>query len=228
MPSPSPHCRTQTSTLWPAPAPPGDASCARSPRPRPSSPSTITRWSPNITVHFYTRGPRRPPAEGSADSSRPRPLRGLCECLSAASDRLAPLPPMRTLTHLGAAQRPRRALIEGLRSSARGPAIPKRGPLFRTRARYSEAGSSRPHAGPLFRSWALSSAREPAISYEGGLAHAPISRFGLLNTRRCRVASLDVRPAHGLVLHSLFALWPRGISFGPGRRWALELHSRAL
>ena len=49
-----------------------------------------------------------------------------------------------------------------------------------------------------------------------------------MNTRRCRVASLDVRPAHGLVLHSLFALWPRGISFGPGRRWALELHSRAL
>lgn len=160
------------------PAPPGDASCARSPRPRPSSPSTITRWSPNVTVHFCARGLRRPPAEGSADSGRPRPLRGLCECLSAASDRLAPLPPMRTLTHLVAAQR----------------------------ARYSEAGSSRPHAGPLFRSWALSSAREPAISYEGGLAHAPISRFGLLNTRRCRVASLDVSPARGLVLHSLFAL----------------------
>ena len=26
----------------------------------------------------------------------------------------------------------------------------------------------------------------------------------------------------------MFALWPRGISFGPGRRWALELRSRAL
>ena len=170
------------------PAPPGDASCARSPRPRPSSPSTITRWSPNVTVHFCARGLRRPPAEGSADPDRPRPLRGLCECLSAASDRLASLPPMRTLTHLVSAQRPRHALIEGL----------------------------------------LSSARRPTISYEGGLAHAPISRFGLLNTRRCRVASLDVSPARGLVLHSLFALWPRGISFGPGHRWALELHSRAL
>ena len=112
--------------------------------------------------------------------------------------------------------------------SAAPPRSYRRTPLFRTRARYSEAGSSRPHAGPLFRSWALSSAREPAISYEGGLAHAPISRFVLLNTRRCRVASLDVSPARGLVLHSLFALWPRGISFGPGGRWALELRSRAL
>ena len=112
--------------------------------------------------------------------------------------------------------------------SAAPPRSYRRTPLVRTRARYSEAGPSRPHAGPLFRSWALSSAREPAISYEGGLAHAPISRFGLLNTWRCRVASLDVRPAHGLVLHSLFALWPRGISFEPGRHWALELHSRAL
>ena len=104
----------------------------------------------------------------------------------------------------------------------------RRVPLLGTLIRYSEAGSSRPHAGPLFRSWALSSAREPAISYEGGLAHAPISRFELLNTRRCRVASLDVSPARGLVLHSLFALWPRGISFGSGHRWALELHSHAL
>ena len=26
----------------------------------------------------------------------------------------------------------------------------------------------------------------------------------------------------------MFALWPQGISFGPGHRWALELHSRAL
>ena len=156
MPSPSPHCRTRTSTLWSAPAPPGDASCARLPRPRPSSPSTITRWSPNVTVHFCARGPRRPPAEGSADSGRPRPLRGLCECLSAASDRLAPLPPMRTLTHLVAAQRPRRALIEGLLSSARGPAIPKLDPLVRTQARNSEAGPSRPHAGPLFRMRAAS------------------------------------------------------------------------
>ena len=157
MPSPSPHCRTRTSTLWPAPAPPGDASCARSPRPRPSSPSTITRWSPNKPCTSTLGGPRRPPAEGSADSGRPRPLRGLCECLSAASDRLAPLPPpMRTLTHLGAAQRPRRALIEGLLASARGPAIPKLGPLVRTQARYSEAGPSRPHAGPLFRMRAAS------------------------------------------------------------------------
>ena len=49
-----------------------------------------------------------------------------------------------------------------------------------------------------------------------------------MDTWCCRVASLDVRPAHGLVLRSLFALWPRGISFGPGHRWALELHSRAL
>ena len=49
-----------------------------------------------------------------------------------------------------------------------------------------------------------------------------------MDTWCCRVASLDIRPAHGLVLHSLFALWPRGISFGPGHRWALELHSRAL
>ena len=95
---------------------------------------------------------------------------------------------MRTLTHLVAAQRPRRALIEGLLSSARGPAIP----------------------------------------YAGSLAHAPISGFRLLDTWCCRVASLDVRPAHGLVLRSLFALWPQGISFGPGHRWALELHSRAL
>ena len=215
MPSPSPHCRTRTSTLWPAPVPPGDASCAKLPRPRPSSPSTITRWSPNVTVHFCARGPRRPPAEGSADSGRPRPLRGLCECLSAASDRLAPLPPN---AHVNPPSS----------GSAASPRSYRRTPLVRTRARYSEAGPSRPHAGPLFRSWTLSSARRPAISYEGGLAHAPISRFGLLNTRRCRVASLDVRPAHGLVLHSLFALWPRGISFGPGRRWALELHSRAL
>ena len=97
-------------------------------------------------------------------------------------------PPMRTLTHLVAAQRPRRALIEGL----------------------------------------LSSARRPAIPYAGSLAHAPISGFRLLDTWCCRVASLDVRPAHGLVLRSLFALWPQGISFGPGHRWALELHSRAL
>ena len=52
---------------------------------------------------FCARGPRRPPAEGSADSGHPRPLRGLCEWLSAASDRPAPLPPMRTLTHLVAA-----------------------------------------------------------------------------------------------------------------------------
>ena len=215
MPSPSPHCRTRTSTLWPAPAPPGDASCARSPRPRPSSPSTITRWSPNKPCTSTLGGPRRPPAEGSADSGRPRPLRGLCECLSAASDRLAPLPPN---AHVNPPSS----------GSAAPPRSYRRTPLVRTRARYSEAGPSRPHAGPLFRSWALSSARRPAISYEGGLAHAPISRFGLLNTRRCRVASLDVRPAHGLVLHSLFALWPRGISFGPGRRWALELHSRAL
>ena len=51
---------------------------------------------------------------------------------------------------------------------------------------------------------------------------------GLLDTWCCRVASLDVSPARGLVLHSLFALWPRGISFEPGRHWALELHSRAL
>ena len=49
-----------------------------------------------------------------------------------------------------------------------------------------------------------------------------------MDTWCCRVASLDVGSAHGLVLHSLFALWPRGISFGPGHRWALELHSRAL
>ena len=49
-----------------------------------------------------------------------------------------------------------------------------------------------------------------------------------MDTWCCRVASLDIRPAHGLVLHSLFALWPRGISFGPGGRWALELRSRAL
>ena len=50
----------------------------------------------------------------------------------------------------------------------------------------------------------------------------------LLGTWCCRVVSLGVRPARGLVLHSLFALWTRGISFEPGRRWALELHSRAL
>ena len=156
MPSPSPHCRTRTSTLWPTPAPPGDASCARSPRPRPSSPSTITRWSPNITVHFYTRGPRRPPAEGSADSGRPRPLRGLCECLSAASDRLAPLPPN---AHVNPPSS----------GSAASPRSYRRTPLVRTRARYSEAGPSRPHAGPLFRSWVLSSARGPAIPKLGPL-----------------------------------------------------------
>ena len=51
---------------------------------------------------------------------------------------------------------------------------------------------------------------------------------GLLDTWCCRVVSLDVRPTRGLALRSLFALWPRGISFEPGRRWALELHSRAL
>ena len=49
-----------------------------------------------------------------------------------------------------------------------------------------------------------------------------------MDTWCCRVASLNVGSARGLVLHSLFALWPRGISFGPGRRWALELRSRAL
>ena len=51
---------------------------------------------------------------------------------------------------------------------------------------------------------------------------------GLLDTWCCRVVSLDVRPTRGLALHSLFALWPRGISFEPGRHWELELHSRAL
>lgn len=125
------------------PAPPGDASCARSPRPRPSSPSTITRWSPNITVHFCARGPRRPPAEGSADSGRPRPLRGLCECLSAASDRLAPLPPN---AHVNPPSS----------GSAAPPRSYRRTPLVRTQARNSEAGSSRPHAGPLFRMRAAS------------------------------------------------------------------------
>ena len=49
-----------------------------------------------------------------------------------------------------------------------------------------------------------------------------------MDTWCCRVASLNVGSARSLVLHSLFALWPRGISFGPGRRWALELRSRAL
>ena len=131
MPSPSPHCRTRASTLWPAPAPPGDASCARSPRPRPSAPSTITRCSPNVTVCFCARGPRRPPTEGPADSGRPRPLGGLCEWLSAASDRLAPLPPMRTLTHLVVAQRPRHRSSRWLqlycpRSTAAIPALPQR------------------------------------------------------------------------------------------------------
>ena len=125
------------------PAPPGDASCARSPRPRPSSPSTITRWSPNVTVHFCARGPRRPPAEGSADSGRPRPLRGLCECLSAASDRLAPLPPN---AHVNPPSS----------GSAAPPRSYRRTPLVRTQARNSEAGPSRPHAGPQFRMRAAS------------------------------------------------------------------------
>ena len=107
---------------------------------------TPVRLKEPIVLGGCARGLRRPPAEGSADSGRPRPLRGLCECLSAASDRLAPLPPMRTLTHLVAAQRPRRALIEGLLSSARRPAIPKLGPLVRTRARNSVCGQPRPRS----------------------------------------------------------------------------------
>ena len=64
--------------------------------------------------------------------------------------------------------------------------------------------------------------RFPAVLPRAGVEN------GLLDTWCCRVVSLDVRPERGLALHSLFALWPRGISFGPGRRWALELHSRAL
>ena len=131
MPSPSPRCRTRASTLWPAPAPLRDASCARSPRPRSTVPSTITRCSASTTARFCARGPRRPPAEGSANSDHPRPLRGLCECLSAASDRLAPLPPMRTLTHLVAAQRPRHRSSRWVqlycpRSTATIPALPHR------------------------------------------------------------------------------------------------------
>ena len=53
-------------------------------------------------------------------------------------------------------------------------------------------------------------------------------KTGLLDTWCCRDVSLDVRPARGPALRSLFALWPRGISFEPGRRWALELRSHAL
>ncbi len=64
--------------------------------------------------------------------------------------------------------------------------------------------------------WSSSPERSPRNN-----AGREFQRFGAGRTWCCRVASLNVGSRARSGAHSLFALWPRGISFGPGRRWAL-------